>query len=46
MRKDVERLWPELAWIENPKLREQVTQEADQSALTLGGQGAQREGLL
>jgi putative nucleotidyltransferase with HDIG domain len=26
MRADVERLWPEIAWISNPALREQVTQ--------------------
>jgi putative nucleotidyltransferase with HDIG domain len=26
MRKAVEALWPELAWIENPELRDQVTQ--------------------
>jgi putative nucleotidyltransferase with HDIG domain len=26
MRDAVERLWPEIAWIENPELREQVTQ--------------------
>jgi putative nucleotidyltransferase with HDIG domain len=26
MREAVERLWPEIAWIENPELREQVTQ--------------------
>jgi len=26
MREAVQRLWPEIAWIENPELREQVTQ--------------------
>ena len=26
MRETVQRLWPEIQWIENPKLREQVTQ--------------------
>ena len=26
MRETVQRLWPEIAWIENPQLREQVTE--------------------
>ena len=32
MREAVERLWPEIQWIGNAKLREQVTASLDQGA--------------
>jgi len=32
MRDAVARLWPEIQWIEKPKLHEQVTQTVDQGA--------------